>query len=286
MEIYGSKNQRRGAAGLVLVLLLCIAALPGCSVLRRMRGEESASQEKSPPKPQQPSSTLALPNRVEAEEVKGQAAVPENVTMGFAVDLNERVARGNLDVQATVTNVDERTVIFRTDKGETGRLVYRLPQGLRLNIKTGQNVSIKREVIAVDVSQGYQLTVASEGSTLLSSGRLLGASPLEVKVSKDSVLRQNPERKTQVSESKYETTYNVPVMLVSGGQPGEASVGKLTEMRLEGTGFTILVRESALIVPGKGMEGVLEGGGYVLEYALTRSAEQPNPTATDQPPTQ
>jgi hypothetical protein len=282
MKTFGSKTRRLRAAGLAALLLLGLAALPGCSVLRRMRGAESSSQEKTPPKPQEPSSTLALPNRVEAEEAKGQAAVPENVTMGFALDLNERVARGNFDVQATVMSVDERAIGFRTDKGETGRLVYRLPQGLRLNVRPGQAVSIKREVIGFDVSQGFRLTLASEGNTLLASGRLLGANPLEVEVSKDSVLRQNPERKTQVSESKYETTYNVPVMLVSGGQSGEApAVGKLTEMKLEGRGFSILVRESSFIVPGKGMEGVLEGGGYVLEYAVTQSGgDEPTPTET------
>jgi hypothetical protein len=283
METFGSKNQRRGSAVLA-ALLLWLAAAPGCSTLRRMRGGESASQTKTPPKPQEPSSTLALPDPVGAQEAKGQAAVPENVALGFALDLNEKLVGGNWDVQATVTGVDDRAVTFRTDKGEAGRLAYRLPEGMRLNISPGKPVSIKRETVAFDVSRGYQLTVASEGGTLLSSGRLLGPEPLEVRVSKDTVIRQNPERQTQVSESKYETTYSVPVTFASGGQSGEAAVGKMADARLEGRGFSLLVRESLHVVPAKGMEGVFEGGGYVLEYVTAQNAEQtPTPSPTPVP---
>jgi hypothetical protein len=295
MKTYGSKNPPPRSAAALAALLLCAAAAAttGCTLGRGGVASAQDAQGSQPkkkttlPKPQDTSTTLRLPEAVRAEEAQGRASVAENATLGFAMDLNEKLVRGKWDVRATVTGVDERAVAFRTDKGEAGRLAYRLPQGMRLAVSPGQALFVKRETVGFESSQGFTLTVATQDGTLLSSGRLVGPGPLEVRVSPDSVIRQSPERRTQVSASKYETTYSIPVVVVTpGGPSGAAVVGKLTDATVEGKGFSILVRESVLVVPAAGMRGVFDGGGYVLEYVVAKSPvphTEPEPKRTPLP---
>jgi hypothetical protein len=276
MKTYRLINAPRWMAGLML-FPLCLSLLAGCSQLRNGGTGSSSSQANMPPIPKEPAATLQMPPSVRAEEKRGQATLPEELKLGFAIDLADRVVSADLDIQATIKNIENRTVVFQTDKGETGHLVYRLPPEIPLSLKVGQPINIKRKFRGFEMSAGYELAITSEGNPLLASGRVSGDKPLEIRIGKDLVLRQVEEQRLVGSQSKYETTYQIPVVLNANNAMTAASIGKPAELGVEGKSFIALIMESARIVPTKEYEGVAEGRGYTLEYVVALRVDRDIP---------
>lgn len=260
-----------------LMLLLCVATLPGCSLFRG-GAAGSSGQQNTPPKPEQPSSALQLPAPVQAEEAKGRASLPEELKLGFALDLGERVVSGNWEVQAKVVSVDKNIIAFQTDKGESGHLVYRLPEQMQMPLKVGQPIEIKRSMRGYQVSLGYELLVTSDGRTMVGSGRLFGDKPLGATVGKDLSLQQVSREISPGGEDNNGGNYPVPVVVSSGNSTLTMTMGKLADVDMHGSKLAVLVTESALVVPAKGAEGASEGQGYTLEYVVTAGGEStPSP---------
>ena len=255
-----------------LLLLLGLATLTGCSLFRKASGG-SASQQKTPPKPEQPSSVLQLPATVRAEEIKGQASLPEELKLGFALDLAGKVVPGNWDVQAKVVSADKNSIAFQTGKGESGHLVYRLPEQMQLPLKSGQSIEIKRTLRGYQVSLGYELLVTSDGRTMVGSGRLFGDNPIAVSVGKDLSLQQVSAQTLSPPDDKNGGNYPVAVIVSSSSSRQSMTMGKLTDFDLQGSKLSALVTESVLIVPPKDSEGAAEGKGYILEYVVTTGGE-------------
>ncbi len=227
------------------------------------------AQEKTPPKPKEPSTILRMPNRVTVQEVKGRATLPEQLSHGFALDVAEKVLAGNWDVAGKVIALENGTVAFRTEKEETGHFVFRLPKGMKFIPKPNQQISIKRAVEGYAGNLGHKTHLTSENDLILASGRLYGDRPREVSILQKLSLRQISDRPQVASETKYETTYKVPVVLTSDGATVRLSIGEPAEFTIKGRKFLALVTESSETIPAKEYEGVAEGRGYTLEYVIS-----------------
>lgn len=247
--------------GLLLVLIACLTFLPSCA--------SNETPEQTPPKPKEPATILSMPAAIEPEVVRGKASLPEELVLGFALDVGDTVLAGDWDVVASVIGLENRTVIFKTEKGEIGHLVYRIPKGMQFPLlEPKQPISIKRNLRGYEASLGYQLQVTSEDALMLSSGRIFGGKPQEAAISQRLLLQQIPDKATVLSESKYETIYQVPVYLIVDKKPVELKLGELTEFMLDGKIFLIMVTESSNVIPNEEYKGVVEGKGYALEYVL------------------
>jgi hypothetical protein len=227
------------------------------------------AQEKTPPKPKEPSTILRMPNPVTVQEMKGRATLPEQLSHGFAIDVAEKVLSGNWDVRGKVIALENGTVAFKTEKEETGHLVFRLPKGMRFIPKPNQQISIKRAVQGFGGSLGHMTRLTSENELILASGRLYGDRPREGSVFQKLSLRQVSDRTQVASKTKYETTYKVPVVLTSDGASVRLSIGEPAEFTFAGRKFLALVTESSETIPAKEYEGIAEGKGFSLEYVIS-----------------
>ncbi len=227
------------------------------------------AQQRTPVKPLEPATILKMPKAVEQKEITGKAALPEEMKLGFAMDVDEKVLMGNWNVKATVTVLTEKALTFKTEKGESGQLIYRLPERRQLPLlRQGQPISIKRTSKGIASSLGYELNLSSQNDLILSSGRIFGETPLEEQISPKLSLRQIPERGALLSESKYEKTYQIPIRLTLNDKSMNLPIEKLTEFTFEDKIFQVIVTESSEVIPNKGYEGIVEGKGFTLEYVL------------------
>lgn len=261
----------------LLTVLLVTCVLSGCRFFRGGAPDDAPFRANAPPTPQVPSSELKLPDQVKSEEIKGQATLPADLPLGFALDVAGKIAGDDWDVQGTVTSIENRVVVLRTEKGETARLVYRLPKEVPLPIKVGQPINIKNSFAGFEGRTGSTLLITSEGKSVLAAGRVFGEKPLEAKIQDGLSLRQIGERKTVLSQNEYGTLYQVPVLAASGGQTIDVPISKLTALTLQGKSFLALVTESTENSHTKEQEGTAEGRGYMLEYVIALQAEQQAP---------
>lgn len=224
------------------------------------------AQEKEPPAPKEPVSNLIMPKPVKSQELRGRAKLPEQLKLGFALDLAEKILPGNWDFKGHVSAIDAEKVTFTTDQGQTGNLIFRLPEGFQLSLVSGDAVSIKRKTIGYSASLGYELVVASSEKLVSTSGRLFSDSAQEVSLWDGLTLEQSQELGQVLSRSEYETIYQVPVTLSIDGRETQLIPGEASEVVDGGKTYRIMVQESSRIVPTREYEGVAEGSGYVLEY--------------------
>ena len=222
--------------------------------------------QKMPPAPKEPVSDLKMPEPVLFQEIKGKATLPAQLKLGFNLDLAERIKTGNWDVNGKVAAVDSEKVVFVTERGEAGNLVFRLPEGLRLLIRTGEPVSIKRTMRGFQAALGHELVITSARRLVVSSGRLFGDSPLKVKVWDGLTILQERELDKPLSESKYETTYQVSVTLLADGGRIQLALGTPSMVTVDGKAYTVMIKNSSKLIPNKEYEGLVEGSGYSIEY--------------------
>ena len=81
-------------------------------------------------------------------------------------------------------------------------------------------------------------------------------------------LEQSQETGQALSESKYETTYQIAVTLIADGRNIPISVGEVHEVTSQGEPYNVIIQQSIKVVPAKEYEGVAEGSGYALEYVV------------------
>jgi hypothetical protein len=256
-----------------LLLLIVHGLLSGCRFFRGGAHIDAPMRANAPPTPQVPSSELKMPEPVKSEEIKGQATLPEELPLGFALDVAGKIAGDDWDLQGTVTSIENRIVILRTEKGESARLVYRLPKEVQLPLKVGQPVSIKKSFVGFEGRTGSALLIISEGKSVLAAGRVFGEQPLEAKIPEGLSLRQIGERKTVLNQNQYDTLYQVPVSAASGGRTIDVPMGKPTALTLQGKSFLALVTESTESSHTREQERTAEGRGYMLEYVITLQAD-------------
>ena len=226
----------------------------------------SVLAQETPPAPKEPVSDLKMPKPVMFQELKGKANLPKQLKMGFGLDLAGKILSGNWDVKGKITAVDNEKVVFTTEKGETGNLVFRLPKGVRLSLAADELVSIKRTMRGYRAALGYKLVVANMEMLAITSGRLFGDSPQKVKIWDGLILEQGQKLGQTLSESKYETTYQAPVYLITDGRRIQLALGEAHEVTVQRKTYKVMIHKSSKIVPTKEYENVAEGSGYVLEY--------------------
>lgn len=227
------------------------------------------AQEKTPPKPKEPSTILQMPKPVTVKEITGRATLPEKLTHGFAIDVADKVLTGNWDVKGRVIALEDGGIIFKTEKEETGHFVYRLPKGMKFVSNREQQIFIKRILEGYAASLGHIMYVTSENDLIIASGRIFGDKPREVRITKDLLLQQSPDQTIVISKSRYETIHKVPVALISDDKSIKVSIGEPAEFAIKGKSYLILVTESSETIPTKEYERIAEGKGYSLEYVIT-----------------
>ena len=231
----------------------------------------SDAQEKplTPPAPKEPSSVLRPLTPVRAAEIGGRASIPEGVKLGFGLDVADKVIAGEWDVQGVVAASEPGRLVFKTDKGEAGNLVYRIPKEQLLRLAAGDPVAIKRKAKGFKAALGYELMVSSSQRTIIASGRLFGETPLKAAVMDGLVIEQGKEPVRMLGESKYEITHEIPVAVTAGDGPQmHAETGAGQEVTVKGRKYQVLVQTSNRVVPTKKYGGLAEGSEYVLEYVV------------------
>lgn len=243
------------AAILVLALVVCTADL-------------ARGQELKPPEPKKASTNLVLPKAVVFQEEQGLAILPKQLGLGFAVDLAGRIVLGDWAIEGKVTAVSTENVAFTTNKNEPGHLVFRLPKGFELPLAVGDPVSITRKTSGYQASLGYYLVVASDDQPVMASGRQFGISFQKTKMLDGFALEQDPAAEQVLTESKYETIYQVPIGYIADGEAVKLIPGEARQVTIQGQEFEVMILRSFRVVPTKEYEGVAEGSGYILEYVM------------------
>ena len=228
-----------------------------------------SAQDKTPPKPKEPSSTLHMPNPVTVKPLQGSATLPEGVQHGYAVDIADRILTGNVDVKGRVTALEAGRLVFTTEKQETGHLAYRLPRGMALKLKHNDQFSLTRTMVGRGVTLGYTLLITGGKDLMVASGRAFGDTPNNLTILPGLVLRQVQDRTKVSAQGRYETTYATPATLTSDGQTKRLTTGEPAEFTSKGKTYLLMIRESSETVPAREKEGVSEGQGFTLEYAIT-----------------
>ena len=226
------------------------------------------AQEK-PPAPKKPVTNLKMPAPVIVEAQKGEATLSQHVKLGFALDLADKILGGNWDVKGKVATLEAEKVSFITDQGENGNLVFSLPGKLTLSIAAGEPLSIKRTSRGYGAVLGYELVMTSSEKVVIAAGLLFGEMPQQVKIIEDDfALEQSQKLGQALSESKYETTYHIPVTLITDGRNIQLPLGEAQEVTIQGKKYEVVIQQSSKVVPTKEYEGVAEGSGYALEYVV------------------
>ena len=111
--------------------------------LHLLHTRQASAEDLKLPVPERASSTLEVPKPVRAERLKGKASLPEELKLGFALDLADTLVTGDWDVVGKIMSHKDRRVSFKTENGADGRVVYRLPKGLELRVRPNQQIGIK-----------------------------------------------------------------------------------------------------------------------------------------------
>ena len=114
----------------ILVINLCVILLISSLAVQ--------AQEMKPPKPKDASTDLVIPGPLEVQEIQGNATLPGDLVLGFALDLNGELMMGNWDLKGKVATHGDRLISFNTDQGQAGNLAYRLPKGFNIEVKNGE----------------------------------------------------------------------------------------------------------------------------------------------------
>lgn len=242
-----------GVGMLVISLIICNTLL---------------AQDKRPPIPKEPVTDLKMPEPVIFQEMKGQATIPKQVKLGFGLDIGNKVLVGNWDVKGRVNTVDAQKVSFITEEGDKGNLVFRLPKGLQLQLTADEPVTIKRISRGYKAALGYQLSVESKKRLVINSGRLFGDTPKRVRFPEGMTVVQSDEPGHILSRSKFETIYQIPVILITDTQKMPLTISITNRIKAGEKTYQVMISCSINVVPTKEYEGVAESSGYVLEYVV------------------
>jgi hypothetical protein len=230
----------------------------------------SSSGQVLPPAPAVPISDLKMPESVVAEAITGPASVPASQKIGFALDLDNRVLIGDWTEQGRVTAVDPGKLTFVTAKGKKGNLVVKWPEGFQLPMKADDTVTIRRIVQPYLGAQEQRVSIAHEDKPLVDYGRVYGARPKQVSISENISIEQTTGPGKVLSETKFETTTQIPVEFVHGHKRIALNIGEPQLVQVGGKRFSVMISSSMRVVPTPEYEGVAEGAGYRLEYVWTR----------------
>jgi hypothetical protein len=251
-------------SGVALILILCLLMAVSCD----RKPNPSAD---GPPAPEAPVSDLQLPDPVVPGDIRGEASLPDRLSLGFAMDLDGRLLGGNWSVEGNVTEVTPGRLTLVSNQQREGHFVYRLPAGLRLFMRPGQTISVQRDAHLFQSSMGYNLLVESSGELALAAGSLVGSAPREVRIRPGLFLRQIGQRAGILRDTKYETTYVIPLVLSVGGMDRRLQEGELTDFGFGLRDYSILVLRSSETVATENYKGIFDGGGYLLRYVLVSS---------------
>jgi hypothetical protein len=242
--------------------------VPGLVAMMLLGRVPMPAQEKTPPAPKVPSSTLKLPKPVKAGEIRGRASLPENAKTGFALDLAGKVVPGNWDVKGKVSSVEAERIMFVSERGDSGSLVFRMPKGMKLSIAQNDPVRIRRTMKGTEGNLGHEVLLESGAKMVAAAGRLYGSGPLTATIASGVSVEQGKGQYKLLAASEYDTTYQVPLTLKAGGKTTILEPTGSKEATIGGRGQMVNVVESIRVVPSKKHESTSEGAGYTLEYVI------------------
>lgn len=226
------------------------------------------AQNHKPPPPKEPVSDLHMPKPVTPVIVKGKATLPEQLRLGFALDVGAEILGGNWDFAGKITEIEKNRIGFVTDQGKTGNFLYRFPLPTRLPVRPGNSIIVKREIVGHRAALGYRLLVTSSATMIIASGRLFDESPHTVKVFERLSISQSPILGRAISKSRFETIYDVPVKISGDGDSIEVNSGRTGEVIIQDKLYLVHISRSTSVKPSRRYEGIAEGSRYALEYIV------------------
>ncbi|UCF78047.1 MAG: hypothetical protein JSW03_07990 [Candidatus Eiseniibacteriota bacterium] len=246
----------------VLGLLLVLAVSLSCA------GQRKPVAEREPPVSEEVSSELLMPPAVSETEIRGEAALPEEVRLGFAVDLDGKLLVEDWEARGHVRAFERGKVTFESDARQTGHFVYHLPAGLEISLNPGQPFSLKRTIQLCGRGLAYDLVASDSGHPLMEAGRLFGPDPLDKRTSTGLSIQQVRDRGPVALDSKYCKVYQISVTVTADGRTTTVPLRSPVRVRTRGGLYSLLVWRSNETVPTQDYVGVAEGTGYDLEYVV------------------
>lgn len=242
-----------------------------------------------PPPPAEPSSVLRHPDPVAPGEPRGPATLLQGVSLGFAVDLADTAQWGDVLLTGTVTAIDSAQVLFETDQGQPGRLLYRLPPAADLMLDSGYPLTLERFLTGYGSKSGYKIQLVSGTDLILDAGSIPAGSAIHVPIADNLLLRQvergdvpldgidrvlpraqallNAPPDTAVVDSTSRPLHlEVPVILGVGTQQLLVASGDTTSFPYNDVDYLLLLRWSGKAAPWVTTE--LETGSNGLEYVV------------------
>lgn len=229
----------------------------------------ASAATKTPPIPKEPISDLKMPAPLVDQVVEGKASLSPTTRLGFALDLDREVLVGDWKVEGRVTAVDAQKMTFTTADGKEANLVFRWPKEFEMPLGANELVTVHRTAQPYQGAMEDKVSIERDGGLAVNYGRVFGAEPKQILLSEDVKIEQTKDFGSILSDSKYETTRQIPVVFIAEGRSVLLEPGKTQQIRVAGAKFKVLISKSIHVAPTPAFEGVAEGSGYVLEYVLT-----------------
>ena len=109
------------------------------------------------------------PARFAPQPLKGRANIPRDVDFGLVTEIDGIIQTRDWSVRGTVTQTATELIRFRTTSGGSGRLAYRLPGRLRLELTVGQPITIVHDHEVFEKRLLYDMHISSSGSLILAT---------------------------------------------------------------------------------------------------------------------
>ena len=218
------------------------------------------------------------------QPVTGNASLPEHIKAGFEVDLAGVILTGDWSIKGSVTGIADEKIGFRANGDESGQLVYRLPNKMRLALKTGQSIQIQHNHQISSKKLSYDMSVTSGERLVLVASRRNMMRPPDYKSAALLIANSGPDaipfpqvyfwshtdNKTLNVKSDHGSSFNAPVNLRLGNGTiliENVAAGQAVELVIGSQSYVFFVKSSAEFKVAPAYFG-LRSGGYMLEYFL------------------
>lgn len=222
-------------------------------------------------------------------KVPAIASIPDGVDFGFAADVDGILQLGDWRVVGSVWEVHPNLIVFRTEKtdkepSQIGRLAYRLPDGMSLDLAPGQPLTIEHDHEFVNKHFAYDMHISSDETLILATSHgTEAAAPPDSNTTQvifsGSDRRANPfgvvfywskaEHRTELQPTNNSKQFDAPLTLQAKGQSTTQQVGSgdSAEIVLNGKKYAFKLLKSVHFEYGESDE---QETSHTLEYLLVK----------------
>ncbi len=222
-------------------------------------------QNIKPIKPKKPVDTLKLPDAVIDMDVT-VGKLPKQIKFGVITKLDGKF-KESYDFAANVKEIKKEglKLLYKDDK--PADVIYRLPKGMSLNLKEGDDISLFKKSFIVGAGLGYNQHIKSRNRVKLAASKVYGDKPLVNKVFEGVFIKQTTIDPSSATDSEYMKSSRLKVVLTQRYRNIPLAFRKVNEVTINRVKYQIFVQASSY---SEAKPGSIEPEfqGYLLEYYI------------------